>query len=286
MDAAFRPEDEDDIVVRIKEGMMREQARASMRQAELRRQGKRRRIAFLMSVLVISGLGYLGYRYYPYLRINRSLQPSGKPSDGIIVNLEKPTPTDTHTLKKATVTVPNQGAFNVQVFDFYSSKFLKGKSVLSDPKPLKAALIEIGKETGNSSLIIFAGASFEGDPEENLNLCQQRIMAVEQMLNQSRVTSKGCWGMRAGEMKGDFRDARASNEEEEEEEAAKSIGESGLSRQRRLILAQITRADQAQSEIDHQTMIQLATAFYDPNLLPNNYDFSGSAPTPCTSGAR
>ena len=192
--------------------------------------------------------------------------------------------------------LPDECEFAIRIYDFDAHYFTPGENQVSDEPKILTALLEHQKDFEDSQVVIFAGASFEGQPERNLDLCRCRVWNVARLMLREGINNLGYWSIPAGEFRlKSAPDGSTENDAETEaaeEEEAKRLGESGLSTQRRLLVVKVKplqpeSGDSAQAHLNH-----VVEALGAKGMLPTNYDRGTANPVvleptdennPCTS---
>ncbi|HYJ88171.1 MAG TPA: hypothetical protein VEW46_19055 [Pyrinomonadaceae bacterium] len=168
----------------------------------------------------------------------------------------------------------------VNLYDFDANRFLSGKKVVDDPDELKRLLVEKSAELKSSLVVIFAGASFDGEPGNNRNLCRRRGCYVGELASAILgVAPKNLWMIAAGEHNAPG-PLGSDDEKREEDVRASPNGEQVLRGQRKLLL--ITIPDNATgtayknaSEVVRAVVESLRRGPF----LPTDYDHGQSEPT-------
>lgn len=169
----------------------------------------------------------------------------------------------------------------VNLYNFDANRFLKGKEIVDDPKELRRLLIEKRAELKSSLIVIFAGASFDGEPGNNRSLCRRRTCYVGKLVSAiPNIAPNKLWMIAAGEHKAPG-PAGSDEEDREEKVQASPNGEQVLRGQRKLLL--ITIPDNA-SGTGNKSASDIVKAVVESlrrgPLLPTEYDHGQSEPTP------
>jgi hypothetical protein len=255
-------EPKDDLAASIAEN---QRFKAEKRKAaELRRRRFRLTLIFLFVLLTIAG-AFIARSY-----ILRRKEIEQNASQELLVVVEPEANLIEYTMRKATVTLPNEGVFDLRRYEFDRNTFLRDKTVLNEENLFRETVSKISQELGNSWLIIFAGASVDGKPPLNRDLCRKRVIDVANMMRSiPGISANSLWGIPAGEKKLVDSHGRQLNETEEEE-----ISTDELARERVLIVITVRRRGNRPGP-DLKPSQQLIEVLYSNNLLPSDYDYPG-----------
>jgi len=244
--------------------------------------GKRRRTALvaLLLLFIVGGL----ISAWLYLRREQPLAPAQVAKTE--PRLDNSKLQDVHTdnkddFKQTTATVTENGEVLLDVvqYDFYASKFIVNNTDLTNQAEMIKTFRGLRDQLTNGWVVIFTAASVEGHEDHNLRLCSRRLYAVRDMIaNEAATTTRGYWGILAGEFKMDLNGVAHQREEEEEEKAAVKFGEKWLSEQRKLIVITIKEKQPIPLQLNAQVPLIVAKHLYDNGVLPKDYDHSDSAP--------
>lgn len=236
-----------------------------------------RQFLFILSVLFVGGISVFSFIYY-----RGSFTPLpvlNKPFMAVSVPIVE----DTYQLVKAEGYLPGIGKFQAHTFDFDSNRFLKGRDVLTNPDVLKSTFRQPTFQYAlqNRWVVIFAGASFEGNEEHNRNLCRRRVRGVFEILTHTEgIIPRGYWGIRAGEYREILPNSTSPLSEEEEERQARKVGEQKLAGQRRLIIIAIGPASLEHSfENGNRIVVRVVAMLREKNIIPHIYDYAISEPS-------
>lgn len=248
--------------------------------------------------LLLGGIALIGYLFYyksgtleavqPYNSINRQAE-SNSTSISVPTSMENLQNSqldvggtnNRENFSETESIVKSEGNEILKVikYEFYAGKFIRNNTALKDVQNLILTLKGLDKKLNDSWIIIFASASLEGNKDYNLDLCQRRIYAVKAMLqNDVGVSSRGYWGILAGEYKFDFNAPLGQEEEEEEERLAAEKGEKWLSEQRKLIIITIQETKPLEPKAKEQVAKIVAKHTYEKGILPAPYDAPNSEP--------
>ena len=203
---------------------------------------------------------------------------------------------DYGTSSEMRLILPGEHEFAVRIYDFDANYFTPGENLVSDEPKILTALLEHQKDFEAAQVVIFAGASFEGQPERNFDLCRCRVWNVARLMLREGIDNLGYWSIPAGEfrLKGapeDSTEEDAATEAEEEEEA-KRLGESGLSSQRRLLVVRVKPLQPESDDPAQAYLNEVVEALGAKGMLPTSYDRGTANPValeptddnnPCTS---
>jgi hypothetical protein len=168
----------------------------------------------------------------------------------------------------------------VNRYDFDANRFLRGKEVVDDPDELRRVLIEKSAELKNSLIIIFAGASFDGEPGDNRNLCRRRGCYVGKLAAAiPGVGADRLWMIAAGEHHPP--NSGSGDENTEENIGASPNGAQVLRGQRKLLLITIPKTAAGPSlENASEVVRTVVEALRRGKFVPTEYDHGQSEPTP------
>jgi hypothetical protein len=168
----------------------------------------------------------------------------------------------------------------VNLYDFDANRFLRGKEVVDNPDELKLLLIEKSAELKRSLVVIFAGASFDGEPGSNRNLCRRRGCYVVELASAiPGVATNKLWIIAAGEHNAPG-PVGSDDENREEDVRASPNGAQVLRGQRKLLL--ITIPDNV-TDTAHKNAADVVKAVVEilrrGTFVPTDYDHGQSEPT-------
>ena len=262
--------EDEDLLHRARTGALERQAR---QEAELRNR-RRRRVALYLGVAVLI-IGIAGGAVFTQGRLRKpQLRPVAPLKAS--ANLISETVSLTHVTKHVEMTLPDVGSFEVDLFIFDQNRFLKKQTTLVDEDVFKTTVQSLRESLLGKWIIVFAGASMEGDPDRNLKLCRDRVSAIAGWLKDNVSPNGFFWVLPVGEFR-EIRDGRELDEAEEDA-IARRMGEEQLRKERQLVLITIqpnARSVQPQRIVEG-TVSQLRTSM----LLPTNYDHGTSMPAP------
>ncbi len=279
---AERGAPKDEIIQRIERDKTLDEQRINFARQRRLRSRLRAAAVTLLTLAVASGL----YYYFAFLRPPGPGPSPAESQGGVTVTKEQPIPSENYVLKKAAVVIPGTGTFDVQAYDFFSNKFLRGKEEVADPQALRAALTELqtllsqqGK-LRNSWVLVFAGASFDKNADTNLVLCNRRVDSIICIMSKELgISGLGYWKIPAGEYRAGLPNQPAPSEEEEEE-IAKRMDENDLASQRRLIVLFVSPREAVPQDAGQRVMSTVGEALYDHDLLPSSYELHRPQPAP------
>jgi hypothetical protein len=262
----------DDIAIRMDEHRL-EQVR---RQQEVAARRVRRAVVIVLSCIMLTIAGYFVWRYQSNNRVERP----GPTRQGLSVKVEPKADFIDYLLTRGVVTFPDGKTFELRRLEFDSNRFLPGAATLDNAEKFRSTLASeaVRAELSDALVIIFAGASFDKDPEFNQQLCRQRVTAVATLLrDQQGLSPKGFWGIPAGEK---LPPGKAISEEEEDRLAAR-MSEKERRSQRALIIIAIRATGTTDAAKNPQEFVRLLTpALYENGLLPTDYDARTAEPAP------
>lgn len=261
-----------DLIVRAETGArLREEKVLAERRRNRRRRSLRWSISGVVAMVLVAVVFYFAAR--PGRPPEHNL-PS--PRNGAVLLSE--TVSQTHLTRKLMVYLGERGSFSVQLLVFDQNRFLHNNVVLSNPQVLENGLSSSRQELLGSSIVIFAAASMEGEPDDNLNLCRRRVEAVAAWLRTNLgAQTSSYWALPVGEYR--WFEADKQVDEAAEDAAAADLGEERLAKQRQLIIVSIKaneRSSQSMNRMVEGVVAQLRGAGY----LPTGYDYGNSVPAP------
>ena len=256
----------------------------------LRRQWRLRVVISIATLAVIAGA--IG----SYFRIAKNPRVRDQRGGEAIFKDVSESAFDHGTIRETRLILPGEGEFAIRIYDFDAHYFTPGENQVTDESPFLSALLEHRKDFEESRVVVFAGASFEGLPERNLDLCRCRVWNVARLMLREGINNLGYWSIPAGEFRlksapDDYTEDNAETEAEEEEEA-KRLGESGLSSQRRLLVVTVKPIQEESGNSAQGHLNEVVEALGTKGLLPTNYDRGTANPValeptdennPCTS---
>jgi hypothetical protein len=240
----------------------------------------------LLVVLVIGG-GLALWWYLDKNRLPPKIGQSGpSPSPPLISSIDpkdieikvaEPNNRDNHRVTEATIKSAGQDILKLVKYEFYSSKFIVNNTSLKNERELVSIFKGIMSDLSNSWILIFASASLEGDVDYNTDLCNRRIYRVRDLIAKDvGVTTKGYWGILAGEYK--MRLPGLAPEEEEENNIARERGEKWLEPQRKLIIITIKELQPIAPEDQSKVPSWVSKRISAQDMLPKTYDAPESEP--------
>jgi hypothetical protein len=271
----------DEIAIRMGEHRL-EQAR---RQQEESARRARMRVFMILGAIALSVAGYFAWRYLSSRRADRT----GPNQQGLSVKVDKTEDGKMrrddfidYLLTRATATQPDGKVNELRRFEFDSNRFLPGGPDLDNAGKFRSTLASeaVRADLNGALVVIFAGASFDKDPEFNQQLCRQRVLAVASLLrDQQGLSPKGFWGIPGGEKRPE---GRAAVSEAEEDRLAARMSEKERRSPRALIIISIRGASAATdvAQNPQEVVRQLAPALYANGLLPTDYDSREAEPAP------
>jgi hypothetical protein len=231
------------------------------------RRRRRFRLTLVVLLIILSVAGLLFTHSY-------FLQPKEAERKGdqeFLVVVEPEANLIEYMIKKATVTLPTEGGFDLRRYEFDRNTFLRDKTALNQEALFREAVSKISDNLHDSWLIIFAGASVDGKPSLNRDLCRKRVIDVANMMRQiPSISTNRYWGIPAGEKR--LFDSQGRQLDEIEEENV-SIEE--LARERILIVIAIRPRNIPTSPNSNQPSPRLIEVLYENKLLPTDYDYPG-----------
>jgi hypothetical protein len=255
-----------------------------LKERELERKKRRTRTAIMLFAVgaLVAVVGFLFVRYaYP----PAETPPDGPPGPTAPVVTAKEVREQVagdFILRTIAVDRPGEQELTVGLYDFDANRFMRGQEVVDDPNELKRLLTERGADLKRSLLVVFAGASFDGEPGVNRNLCRRRGCYVGKMASSiPGVAANRVWVIAAGEHKS--RDFAGPDEESKEEDVLGSPGgQRTLRSQRKLLLITIpldgaSGAAQGGAQGVVKTVVD---ALRRGALLPTDYDHGQTDPAP------
>jgi outer membrane protein OmpA-like peptidoglycan-associated protein len=258
----------DEIAIRMDD---HKSAEATRRQREAAHRARMR----VVGVVVAFALGVAGYLTWRYRHAVTDIPPKPLPHEEMAVQVSQPSDFIDYLLTRGSVKAGGQ-AYELRRFEFDSNRFLSGNATLDNASKFRATLGSdaVRGELNDSWVIIFAGASFDGKPETNQQLCRERVVTVANIIRQQGLSPRRLWGIPAGEKIPNL--SSPISEEDEERVAA----EQELRGQRALIIVAVrpTAPDDAQNSQD--VMRRLSTPLYKSGLLPSDYDAREAEPAP------
>jgi hypothetical protein len=274
------------IDARVAEALLVAQQDRSEQERSRNSRRKRAWIAALASaVVLLSAVALLWWFKGEKPALQSSSQPA--PTQPVPVsnlqntNLNVGKSEQTQSVKETEATLSQQGQEILRIvkLDFFGSKFIVDNTRLKNQGDLIENFQRRRDSLDGGWVLIFAAASLEGHEDYNLRLCSQRLVAVRRLMqNGADIKAKSYWGILAGENKVDLPGVKPEDEEEAEEAFADERGEPWLAEQRRLIVVGIKEIVPLQPQAAEQVPYVVAKHLYDNNLLPKNYDSSGSKP--------
>jgi len=256
----------------------------------LRRQWRFRVVISVATLAVIAGAigSYFRGAKNPRVHVRRSGE--------VIFKDVSESAFDHGTIRETRLILPDEFEFDIHIYDFDAHYFTPGENQVSDESKFLAALREHQIDFEESRVVIFAGASFEGLPEKNFDLCRCRVWNVARLMSREGIHNLGYWSIPAGEfrLKGapdDSTEDDAGTEADEEEEA-KTLGEAGLSGQRRLLVVTVKPLQPESGDSAQAHLNDVVEALGVKGMLPTNYDRGTANPValeladennPCTS---
>lgn len=271
----------DDIAIRMDEHRS-EQAKREQEESARR---ARRQVALVLGFIALAIASFFAWRYQKAKReevagpIRQELRVKvDKKEDGTM----KRDDFIVYLLTRATATFTDGKTYELRRLEFDSNRFLPGGAGLDNAEKFRSTLASeaVRAELNDALVIIFAGASFDKDPDFNQQLCRQRVLAVASLMrDQPNLLPKGFWGIPAGEK---IPSRKAPISEEEEDRIAARMSEKERRSQRALIVIAIRSAAGATDTAQNPQEIvrQLAPALYANGLLPNDYDAREAEPAP------
>ena len=235
----------------------------------LRRQWRLRIVISVAALLIMAGA--IG----SYLRLPRKAQVSTPRGGEAIFNDLSQTAFDYGIIRETRLVLPDEREFAIRIHDFDAHFYTPGENQVTDESKLMSSLLEHQKDFEDSWVVIFAGASFEGMPEKNLDLCRCRVWNVARFMLREGINNRGYWSIPAGEFRlktepDDSTGDEGESETAEEEEAR--LGESGLSSQRRLLVVTVKPLQQETGDSAQACLNEVVEALGAKALLPTNYD--------------
>lgn len=274
----------EDVLVRAQHGARKRLAeeedrrRAELLRSEAALARRRRRRIFGIVFVCLAAAGPAAW-LLSHTRDQATAPRPAPPSDVVTVSR---TVDKAWILTKLNVRANGTNTFAVDVFDFDGDRFLKGKRVLDDAQSFRDAIAGASNELRDTWLLIFAGASVEGIPEDNLKLCRHRVDFVATMIAETIPGGKQrYWAIRAGEFKMTLQGHEMS--EEEEDQYAYQVGEQVLSHQRRLILVSV-KPGGVPADRSVEVVAAVARKLLEAHVLPREYDYADSTPVAVAPG--
>ena len=255
-----------------------------LKEREIERKTRRARTAVLIfsAAVLLAVVGYLWVRY---------ATPQDEPRASGHGNSAPPVVSAREVREDGVKNVPHKviavsgvadKELQVGLYDFDANHFLIGREVVDHQEELQGLLEERGAELKSSSIVIFAGASFDGDPGDNRKLCLRRGCYVGKLaLKIPGVSQDQLWVIAAGEHK--FPGPPVPDEEQKEDDVRSSPnGEQILRGQRKLLLVTIpSDAGTGVAAGDASALVKaVVEVLRRNNFLPTDYDHGQWEPTP------
>ena len=235
-------------------------------------------------VISLAALAVLAGAIGSYFRVEKKPRvPAGRGGEAIFRDVSESS-FDRGTLRETRLILAGESEYAIHIYDFDAHYFTPGENQVTVESTLLAPLLEHRMDFEESRVVIFSGASFEGPPERNLDVCRCRVWTVARLMLREDIKNLGYWSVPAGEFRlksaPDDSTSDDADTEAEEEEEAKRLGESGLSGQRRLLvvtvksLRQESRQESGQESGDSAQahLNEVVVALGAKGLLPTNYD--------------
>ena len=250
----------------------------------------------LSVVISVAALLVLAGAIGSYFRVAKKPQVSTPHWGEAVFNYVSEDVFDHGTIREIRLTLPDEREFVVRIYDFEAYYFTPGENQVAYDSQFLSALLEHQEDFAESWVVIFAGASFEGMPDKNFDLCRCRVWNLARLMLREGINNLGYWSIPAGEfrLRGATDDSTEDNAETEaeEEEEAKRLGESGLSSQRRLLVVTVKPIQEESGNSAQARLNEVVEALGEKGLLPTNYDRGTDNPValeptdennPCTS---
>lgn len=270
-DPSWAPKDE--IAIRID---AHREAQAERARLDAIRQKRRRIMAFLI-VIAAAGLGYTGWYFRSSIRKSGAPQPAAATAK---MEVGQPVDAIEYMLTRASTTLPDGKSYELRRLEFDANRFLSGNATLDNADKFRATLSSesFRQEVKDAWLIVFAGASFDGDPEANRQLCRNRVTSVATTIkNTPGIAAKGFWGISAGEK---APPGTTPVSEKEENAIAARIPEAERRKQRALIIVAARATNPSGAAPPPDFIRQLSALLYHHGLLPSDYDAGTGEPVP------
>ena len=261
----------------------------------LRRQWKFRVAILVAALLVLAGA------IWSYFQVTeRPRVISARRGGEVVFKDVSESVFDYGTLREMRLVLTDDLEFAIHVYDFDTSYYAPGENQFTGEPQFLSVLLERQKDFGESWVVIFAGASFEGTTSKNFDLCRCRIWNLARFMSREGITNLGYWSIPAGEFR--LRDGSPDDStedsaeiEEEEEEEANRLGEGGLRGQRRLLVVAVKPLQQVTGDSAQAYLNDVVEALAGRGLLPTNYDKGTAKPValdatddnnPCPTGRK
>lgn len=274
-DPAWAPKDE----IAIRMDAHREERARKAEQESARR--SRRRLTMALVLVAAAGLVYAGW--YNRALFQRAAKPPPPPRASITA--EEPADFIHYLLTRASAKLPDGRAYDLRRFEFDSNRFLSGNASLDNADKFRSTLAaeSFRNELKDAWVIVFAGASFDGLPEKNRELCRERVLSVAATLRDTPgIAARGFWGVSAGEK---VPEGGAISEKDENVIAGK-MTEAERRKQRTLIIVAARPSGPAVADPPPDFIRQLAALLYEHKLLPADYDIGRGEPAPLNLPSR